>query len=338
MSVQERFRTPVQIPPAGDRIGYRTPVLMLGSCFTLNIGRRMQEYKFPVCLNPFGVLYNPLSILSGLQLLLNPRTFTPGDLIHHQGLWHSFFHHSSFSSPEREQCLKTINREMKQAASFLKKARFLFISWGTARVYRYKKTGQIVSNCHKLPHREFDHFLLTPEEIAAAWNGMLATLNSRFPEMAVVFTVSPIRHWKDGAHGNQVSKSALHWALHLIMQKNPGIYYFPSYEIMMDELRDYRFYEEDMLHLSHTSISFIWERFAETYIDKEAIEIMSQVEKIITACRHRPIHPESKEYRAFVQNTLKQLRTLQKKYPFIPLGQEKAFLEKQIKEQEEQTI
>jgi len=331
MSVQERFRTPVKIPPAGDRIGYRTPVLMLGSCFTLNIGRLMQDYKFPVCVNPFGVLYNPVSILSGLDLLLNPRLFTPGDLIHHQGLWHSFFHHSSFSSPIRDKCLETINLEMEQAAFFLKQARFLFISWGTARVYRYKKTGLIVSNCHKLPHHEFDHFLLTPEEIATAWNEKLAALKNRFPDLTVVFTVSPVRHWKDGAHGNQVSKSALHWALHVMTQKNPGIHYFPSYEIMMDELRDYRFYEEDMLHLSNTAISYIWERFAETFIDKEAMEIMPQVGKIITACRHRPFQPESKEYRTFVQSTLKQLRNLQKKYPFIQLGQEKAFLEEQIK-------
>ncbi len=322
----ERFRTIIHLEPSADRISYSTPVLMIGSCFTENIGRYLEEYRFPVSVNPFGVLYNPASILSGLDMLLGKKVFTVEDLVEHQGLWHSFSHHGSFSDPDPQQCLEKINLHTREASAFLEKTRFLLISLGTARVYRLKQTGQIVSNCHKFPDRDFERVLLSPGEIGSAWSAMLEKLWSRAPGLTIIFTISPIRHWKDGAHGNQVSKSVLQLAVHQLMESYPAIHYFPSYELVMDELRDYRFYSDDMIHLNTQAISYLWERFTETYIDPEALPLMQEVHRITEACRHRPFRPDSKEYKDFVGKTLEQLQQLRIAFPFLDLDREEKIL------------
>ena len=241
--------TRILLPKARFSFSYEDRVVMMGSCFAENIGRKLEENKFSVDINPFGTLYNPASVAEGLRMLLRPERFTSGDLFRHEGVYHSFTHHSRFSAPSEEECLDHINSRLSQSSDFLRKATRLVITLGTAFVYRLKSDGRIVSNCHKLPEKMFDRQRLSTQEIVEDWKPLLLALWEQNPALKILFTVSPIRHWKDGAHENQLSKATLLLATDALQKDYPGrIAYFPAYEILMDELRDYRFYADDMLH------------------------------------------------------------------------------------------
>ncbi len=240
------FRTTVAIPSFAKRIGYEHKMLLVGSCFAVSMAKRLQGLKFAAMSNPFGVLYNPLSVAESVQRMAEKRLLTESDLHHEQGLWFSYTHHSRFAHPNRGEALRLINESILKGAWGLKTADFLVVTLGTAWAYRLKETGEVVANCHKTSASEFDRFLLSPTEIADALCAMLSRLQSQNPELQVIFTVSPIRHWKDGAHGNQLSKAALLLAVDEVLRKTQNTAYFPAYEIVMDELRDYRFYAADM--------------------------------------------------------------------------------------------
>ena len=249
--------TRILLPKARFSFSYEDLVVMMGSCFAENIGRKLEENKFSVDINPFGTLYNPASVAEGLRMLLRPEYFTPGDLFQHEGIYHSFTHHSRFSAPSEEECLGHINSRLSESSDFLRKATRLVITLGTAFVYRLKSDGRIVSNCHKLPEKMFDRQRLSTQEIVEDWKPLLLALWEQNPALKILFTVSPIRHWKDGAHENQLSKATLLLATDALQKDYPGrIAYFPAYEILMDELRDYRFYADDMLHPSPLAISY----------------------------------------------------------------------------------
>lgn len=244
--------TRILLPKARFSFSYEDRVVMMGSCFAENIGRKLEENKFSVDINPFGTLYNPASVAEGLRMLLRPERFTSGDLFRHEGVYHSFTHHSRFSAPSEEECLDHINSRLSQSSDFLRKATRLVITLGTAFVYRLKSDGRIVSNCHKLPEKMFDRQRLSTQEIVEDWKPLLLALWEQNPALKILFTVSPIRHWKDGAHENQLSKATLLLATDALQKDYPGrIAYFPAYEILMDELRDYRFYADDMLLPPH---------------------------------------------------------------------------------------
>ena len=330
------FRTEVKIPDFPWQTGYRKPGLFMGSCFTENIGRKMEMLKYPVDINPFGILYNPVSVANGLRFLLQKKEFTKSDLILHNGLWHSFYHHSRFSSTEAESALTIINNRIKTSAEFLKKAGFLFITLGTAWVYEYKQTGQTVSNCHKIPEKEYRRFRLTPGEIVEEYRQLLTEIRNFNPEIKVVFTVSPIRHWKDGAVENQRSKATLHLAIDIIIRGFGEDYcnYFPAYEIVMDELRDYRFYEEDMIHLSAPAVNYIWKKFQSALIDKKSREISEKVKNIILAMNHRPFNKVTNEHLHFLKQSLQKAERLEENFPYLNLNFEKNLFLKQINEVE----
>jgi hypothetical protein len=294
----------------------------------------MEALKYPVDINPFGILYNPLSVANGLQLLLEEKEFSDGDLIEHNGLWHSFSHHGRFSSTVQNKALDAINTRIKSSATFLKEAGFLFLTFGTAWIYRYKKSGELVSNCHKIPAREFVRERLSVQQIVEVYRELLTKIWQINPGLKVVFTVSPIRHWKDGAIENQRSKSTLILAVDQLIQKF-GVEkcaYFPSYEIVMDELRDYRFYAEDMLHISEVAIKHIWSRFEAALINAESIEIAREVQKISNAVKHRPINKKSLEYSKFLLSFLHKLELLEKRFPYLNLKLEKEYFNVQIEE------
>ena len=257
-----KFQTIVEIPKFKWRTGYSKKSVFIGSCFTENIGSKMSELKYNVDINPFGILYNPASVENALLLLLANKRFEKHELILHDGLWHSFSHHGKFSSDDFNDALKIINDRIEFSSNFLKNANFLFITYGTAWIYSYKKTDQVVSNCHKIPASEFTRSKLTIDEIVEQTSMALLKLWNFNPDIKVVFTVSPIRHWKDGAIENQRSKATLLLAIEKIIDEcgYERCEYFPSYEIAMDELRDYRFYDEDMIHLSNVAVNHIWER------------------------------------------------------------------------------
>ncbi|QIA06254.1 GSCFA domain-containing protein [Draconibacterium halophilum] len=329
-----KFQTTVEVPQFQWQTGYKKKNLFMGSCFTENVGAKMEALKYPVDINPFGILYNPLSVANGLQLLLEEKTFTTNDLIEHNGLWHSFSHHGRFSNTEQSKALDEINSRIKRSAAFLKNADFLFLTFGTAWIYRHKKGGDLVSNCHKIPAREFLRERLSVQQIVEVYNDLLKELWQVNPDLKVVFTVSPIRHWKDGAIENQRSKSTLILAVDQLIQEfnSEKCAYFPSYEIVMDELRDYRFYAEDMLHISEVAIKHIWSRFEAALIDAESIEIAKEVQKIGNAVKHRPINKKSLEYSKFLLSFLKKLELLEKRFPYLNLKLEKEYFNVQIEE------
>ncbi|MDK2977986.1 MAG: hypothetical protein PWP52_700 [Bacteroidales bacterium] len=324
------FRTTIQPEQSKHKISYQTPVLFMGSCFTENIGNKMQALKFPVMVNPFGVLYNPASVRKGLEILIDQKVFTPEDLGFFNEQWFSFYHDTEFSHPNQQKCLDKINRSIKLAASHLRKSKYLVITFGTAWVYKYLRTEKIVSNCHKIPAKEFERGKLGVEDIFVEWAKLINRLNELNKHLKIIFTVSPVRHWKDGAVQNQLSKSTLILAIHQLKKIFKNVEYFPSYEIMMDDLRDYRFYAEDMLHPSNEAVEYIWNQFSETYFEDETKEIIQNINKIIQAKNHRPLNPETGLHKKFLKSQVKLVEKLSNEYPFIDLTEELAFFKKGI--------
>jgi hypothetical protein len=326
------FFTEIKIPEFPWKMDYSKSMMFFGSCFSENIGQKLIDLKFNVDMNPFGILYNPVSIANSLKILIEKRIFNESDLFQDQGLWNSIHHHSRFSDADQETVLKMINDRIVFSSDFLRKADFLIITFGTSRVYELKKSGQIVSNCHKVPAAEFKHYRLGVYEITEAYRELLEELWKFNPNLKVVFTVSPIRHWKDGAVENQVSKATLLLAIDRLLNGfgDSNCRYFPSYEIMMDELRDYRFYAEDMFHLSSVAIDYIFERFSKTIIAAESMQLAKDVMKIRKAILHRPVHSVSDEYRKFLLYNLTKINKLTINFPYLNFANEKMYLEQKL--------
>jgi len=318
----ENYRTLFHIPESEHKITYETPLFFIGSCFTENIGKKLEELKFQVEINPFGVIYNPFSVKNSLEMLMDDKVFTAEDLYHFNDQWISFYHQTSFSDPDLENCLQHINDKNRRASAFLKKAEFLFITFGTARIFEWKETGQVVSNCHKIPASKFARKLLSPEEITEMYISLVQDLTDFNPGLKIIFTVSPVRHWKDGATGNQISKSVLLVAIHSLLEHFPQNLYFPAYEIVMDDLRDYRFYAEDMLHLNKTAVDYIWDKFENTFIDKENRAITKEIRQLVLAMSHRPMKSDSESHRKFLKANLEKVIQLQKRFPFLDVRKE----------------
>ncbi len=319
------LRTIVDIPVASQAITHQQNILMLGSCFTENIGKRLQKAKFSIQVNPFGILYNPLSIHQSLLHLISNKQFTTKDLTHHNEQWISFAHHGSFSHPDQQKCLQHINETVHQAQTLLKSLDCLILTFGTAYVYTLKNTGQVVANCHKLPHQHFERKRLSVHEIVVRLQAVLEQFFKLRPELNVVFTVSPIRHWKDGAAANQLSKASLLLAIEALQRQYVNVHYFPAYELVLDDLRDYRFYEADMLHPNTVAIDYIWQRFQATYFDEKTLTILKEIQKVQRARQHRPQRPNSRAHRQFLHQQLAHLQLLKAKYPFLNFGEEEAY-------------
>ena len=328
-----KFQTIVDIPKFSWETEYSKKNIFMGSCFTENVGNKMAALKYDVDINPFGILYNPISVANGIRILLHKKEFDKSDLIKYDGLWHSFFHHGKFSFSDKNETLEAINNRIQFSAEYIKDADFLFITFGTAWIYKYKATGETVSNCHKIPAKQFRRVRLSVDEIVDEYKQLLAEIYELNPALKVVFTVSPIRHWKDGAIENQRSKATLLLAIEQIIKDSKNnCDYFPSYEIVMDELRDYRFYSEDMIHISDAAIKHIWEKFELALISDESRKISKEVAKIVTAVNHRPFNKFTKEHLLFLQKQLSKLKQFEKTYPFVNLEVEKQKFISQINE------
>lgn len=318
-----RLQTCVEIPEPGFSINYRQNILLAGSCFAANIGEKLGKLKFRSLTNPFGVLYNPASIAQSLKLLLSGKSFIESDLYFHNQLWFSFYHHSSFSSADKVACLEQINLSLKAASEHLQTAGILFITLGTSWVYQYKKTGEIVSNCHKLPAQEFVREFLEPQQIAALLSEPFNKLLASNPGIQIVLTISPIRHWKDGAIENMRSKASLVMAMRELEKKYAGnLYYFPVYELFMDEMRDYRYYAADMLHPSDFAIEYVWEKFFGLFFDKNTRNQIADVEKLLSMLGHRPFNTASADYAKFCNRIKNHILLLKSRYPSIDLTEE----------------
>ena len=324
------FITPVNIDDSDFKLNYSKNSFLLGSCFTDNVGKKLKYYKFPVLVNPFGVLYNPISIKNTLKILMGFNTIENKDLIKYNNIWISFYHGTGFSGPDKQKVLESIQKSVKEASEWLKKTDLLTITFGTSWAFKFKENGLIVANCHKLPAKNFERVFLSSDQIVSSYTELIKNIYQHNPKIRILLTTSPVRHLKDGLVENQRSKSNLIVSIHKILEQFPEIDYFPSYEIMMDELRDYRFYAADMTHISTTGIKYIWERFADAYIKKSSFRIMEKIEKIQQAKEHRPFRPESLEYQKFLKKQAEKISQLMEKYPFIDLEEEFEFFKQKL--------
>ena len=310
------FRTVIPIQQELD-ITHCDKVMMFGSCFSTYMGEHLTNDLFFTSCNPLGILFNPISILQTINRLKEDLEVQLADLFETNGIWNSFDFHSQFAQLSAEQYLNHINPIIHQSHQFLKECDYLFITLGTAWYYRETATQKIVANCHKQPARRFTRERLSVEECANALLDIIHGVHSINNHVNIVFTVSPIRHWKEGAHGNQISKSTLLLAIEDVLTHEKGIHYFPSYELLMDELRDYRFYAEDMLHPSEQAQKFIWEKFCAFVFSKETQETIKEIEEIQAAIHHKSFNPESASYQQFKINTQKKIEAFQRKHPEI---------------------
>ena len=279
-----QFSTPVEIQTSDFHIGMQTRILTIGSCFSDEVGVRMTNSGLHVCSNPFGTLYNPLSVARALEALLDWHKMELDDLVLYDGLWHSWLHHGRFSHPEREVCLQQCQQAIDEGRSALLASDVIVITFGTAWVFELAENQRVVSNCHKLPAYNFTRRRLDISEILDTWRPLLARIGNR----RIIFTVSPIRHKADGMHGNQLSKATLLLAVEELLQE--GIEYFPSYEIVLDELRDYRFYAADFMHPSPLAFDVIWHRFRQAYCSVATQSQMQTNQKQNKRNNHIPIH------------------------------------------------
>jgi len=324
------FRIEIDIPKSEIEISHRSHILMFGSCFIENIGKLLVDNRFNVNLNPFGILYNPASIARNIRVLLDNYEFSDNDIFEYKGLFNSFCHHGSFSDVSKERCLSKICKSTNRASEDIKKSDVLIFTFGTSYVFRHKEKDIVVGNCHKLPTADFDRYRLRVEDIVGDWSVLIKQIRQHNPDVKIIFTVSPIRHMKDGAHDNQLSKSVLLLAVDELCKSNEDCQYFPSYEIVLDELRDYRFYNEDMIHPNGTAVKYIWDRFSDAYIGQEAKSIMDEWNKIHLALNHRPLNPQSDEYKHFLRQTLLKIEAFENKYPYICCREEVSSLKSRL--------
>jgi len=319
------LRTTFKIEPSALKISYTDRVMLVGSCFASSIGMQMAAGRMPVLINPAGTVYNPFSVCNTIDHIISGKEFREVDLYNYNGTWLSFYHYTDFISENPRELADRINTKTLEAHDFISSARFLFITFGTARVHVWKKTGDIVSNCHKIPSANFESRLLSVEETVGLWRDLLDRLHSLFPGLQVVFTISPVRHWKDGAHGNQLSKAVLLLAVEELLKHPAMCQYFPAYEIVMDDLRDYRFYNTDMLHLSPAAIDYIWEAFAGCFFEKRTQDIWREVVKITRAVNHKIGTDSPSRIRDFASRMIDKIDTMTKKEPSVYLKEEKEY-------------
>lgn len=324
-----RFRTEVELKPGSIQIDHNMAILLLGSCFTDHIGEKLKQLKFNALINPFGVVYNPVSLLHQLERFIDQNEFITEELLYHQGMWHSMDLHGSFSRVLPETLIQETNRELKTTGQFLKKADLIIITFGTAWVYRHLLSGKIINNCHKLPENMFSRFRISVGEIVSLWEEKLDKLLLYNPKLKVLFTVSPVRHFRDGAHENQLSKSTLLLAIDQLQKGRHSeiISYFPSYELIMDELRDYRFYAEDMVHLNEVAVKFIFEKFKTIFFSPSTRQISDDIQKIVTAMQHRLLNQNQTETQKFAQSILSKIKILVKQNANINLKSEMDYFE-----------
>lgn len=317
------FFTSVDIPADLLRLTHRAHLILMGSCFATNMGVRLTNAKFPCLLNPYGVLYNPLSISAAIREALDGKVYMEADLYEHEGLWHSPMHHGDFSASTPEETLEHINRRLGDMCAWLPELDCLMLTWGSAWVYEDRSTRHIVGNCHKLPERCFNRRRLSVDEIVEDYTDLIGALRGVCPKLKILFTVSPIRHIRDGLHDNQLSKATLLLAIDALKVRFPqSVFYFPAYEILLDELRDYRFYASDMVHPSEVAVDYVWERFCASCLSEESVRVMDECKKIHKALEHKPLRPDSEAYKSFLEQIVLKIDRLKEKYPYLDLEKE----------------
>ncbi len=316
--------TPVTLPDNLPRLNHRQQLWLLGSCFATRMGQRLADAKFRCDVHPHGVLYNPLSIATSLRDIMEGKIYTADDLFLHNGLWHSPFHHGDFSSPTPDETLMRINSRLTRARRELRELDVLLLTFGSSYIYKEKNNGYIVGNCHKLPERCFERRRLSVDEVVDTYTDLLNRLLALRPALQVVMTVSPIRHIRDGLHANQLGKAILLLAIDALQERFPGhVSYFPAYELVLDELRDYRFYADDLVHPSELAVQYVWERLTEACFSPETRHIVEECRRIGEMLGHKPLRPDSEEYKRFLKQTASRIDQVNGKYPYLDFQNER---------------
>ena len=313
-----KLQTNISIKQQADNlIDYHSKILLLGSCFSENIGNKLSYYKFQSKQNPFGILFHPKAIENLISRAIKEELYTEKELTFNNERWHCLDAHSSISAADKNVLLKNLNSALIHTKKQLKEATHVFITLGTSWVYRYSETNAIVANCHKIPQKEFSKELLSVAEVSKILEQCIALLKSINKTVSVTFTVSPVRHLKDGFIENTRSKAHLIAAIHTVINSENNTYYFPSYEIVMDELREYRFYNEDMLHPNTTAINYIWEKFVFSWFSREAQDTMQEVETVQRGISHRPFNEKSEQHQQFLRKLDLKKENLLLRFPFL---------------------
>ncbi|MCB9363907.1 MAG: GSCFA domain-containing protein [Flavobacteriales bacterium] len=311
--------TSAKIPKSDFKITYKNEVLLMGSCFSQNISKKLEETKFKVAANSFGTIYNPISIADNLNRLVSEKLYTSDDIYNYKNeKLVNFSNQNSCPNINEEKFLSLENEQLSADFFSLKQSDTIILTFGTAWVYEWQETGQIVANCHKIPNVNFTKHLLSVEEIVETYSSILNKLGDK----NIVFTVSPVRHSKNGLHENNLSKSTLHLAIHELVKKFKNCSYFPAYEIVIDELRDYRFYKEDMVHPTDQAINYVWKKFSDTYFSEETNQLKEEIIKINNAASHKPFNYESIEHQQFIKKQLEVINQLKSKNPFLSFEKE----------------
>ena len=300
------FRTELNIPPS-FQLGLSSKVVTAGSCFSEVIGQKLQQYKVPTLVNPFGTIFNPVSICQLLEMSCTGNYDLEEHMVEHQGIWYHYNFHSSFSSPDQKVLLQQMEEALRQTQEFLRSAQLLILTFGTAIAYQLKDDEAVVANCHKLPESNFGRRLLSYYDMVDGFGSMCAQLKMLNADLKILLTVSPVRHLKETITGNSVSKAHLRVACHQFTENFPDVHYFPSFELMMDDLRDYRFYQDDMIHPTSLAEKYIWQKFTAAYFDRDFHSFVPEWEQIQKALAHHPFHPESASHQTFLRNLLGKL-------------------------------
>jgi hypothetical protein len=321
------FRLTFPVSPLAVPVQYSDKILMVGSCFAEEIGERLQQYHFDALVNPHGILYNPISITQALHTYLDGKQYTADDLFSHGDLWHSWDHHSRFSGMQPEQVLAGINKAQESAAKRLEEADWLIITLGSAYTYTLASGNQVVGNCHKVPSASFHKKLLSPPDAISALDNLMHRLFFRNRKVKILFTISPVRYARDGVVENNLSKAVLIQTVHHLVNKFDRLYYFPAYELVIDDLRDYRFYKEDLVHPNELAVNYVWDHFTASCVSEEGRRLLPLVAEINRARQHRPFNPSSSQHQQFLQTYARKTKQLMEEHPFLRLEEELSYFE-----------
>ena len=315
------FRRELEVKPFEKRLNIRQKIMLSGSCFTEHLSERLVQNRFNILQNPNGIIFNPASISSSLSSYITPRKYDRNDIFIRDGLWSCWDHHSKFTHSDPDKLLAMINGSQQQAHEFLKHADWLIITLGSAWVYLLEN-GEVVANCHKVPNDKFRKKLLAIEDVLSALDNMMHRVFMFNPGLRIIFTISPVRHLRDGFVENNRSKAVLIQAVHHLVEKFNKLYYFPAYELVIDDLRDYRFYAEDMVHPNYQATAYVWEKFSEACIDIESRKFMKEITPVNAAMAHKPFQPDSDAHLSFRKKQYNKLLQLRSEYPFLNFDKE----------------
>ncbi len=307
------FRTNIQLKKEENQIDYASKLLLIGSCFSENISKKLAYCKFDVASNPFGILFNPKAIETLILNSLNEKIYTEKDIFYLNERWHCFDAHSDLSSANKNELLHNLNSAIKSTHKSIHDSTHIIITLGTSWIYRFIETNAIVGNCHKVPQKKFAKELLSIDEIVASLENICQSISKVNPTATVIFTVSPVRHIKDGFVENSLSKAHLITAIHETLKVVSGKY-FPSYEIMMDDLRDYRFYSTDMIHPNETAVDYIWEQFKYIWIQANTFSMMKEVDSIQKGLAHKPFNENSEQHQQFLKDLQQKITSLKNNF------------------------